>query len=143
MDEVKTVLIVDDAVDNRVVYGLCLEHFGYRVILAHDGYEGVQQARAEHPDLILMDISMPVLDGIEATRLIRADEHTASIPIIAVTAPTDPATRVRAEESGCNAFLGKPVGPSQLARQVERFLGPGSEMQSTPERTTGEEPSAG
>ena len=121
--EGKTVLIVDDAVDNRVVFGLFLEHFGVRVLQAQDGWEGVQQARRERPDLILMDISMPVMNGLDATRLLRADESTASIPVIAVSAHADPDTKAEARECGCDLFLSKPVPPSQLALEVKRLLG--------------------
>ena len=127
MEKGKTILIVDDAEDNRVVFGEFLEHIGYRVVEAGDGWEGIEQAHQEHPDLILMDISMPRLDGIEATRLLRADPDTASIPVIMVTAHTDAGTRKQACECGCSAFLGKPVRPSQLAGEVERLLRPGPE----------------
>ena len=121
--EGKTVLIVDDAIDNRVVYGLFLEHFGVRVLQAQNGWEGVQQARQEKPDLILMDLAMPVMDGIEATRHLRADESTASIPVIVVSGHADPRTRAEARECGCDLFLSKPVRPSELALEVRRFLG--------------------
>ena len=91
--EGKTVLIVDDAVDNRVVFGLFLEHFGVRVLEAQDGWEGVQQARQQKPDLILMDIAMPVMDGIDAIRLLRADKRTASTPVIVVSGHADSDTK--------------------------------------------------
>ena len=120
--EGKTVLIVGDSVDNWVIYGLFLEHFGIRVRYARNGREGVQKVRRNHPDLVLMDISMPIMNGLDATRLLRADESTASIPIIVITAHSGPETREAASECGCNAFIGKPVPPSRLAREVQRFL---------------------
>lgn len=130
--EGKTILIVDDAIDNRAVFGLFLEHFGVRVLQAQDGWEGVQQARKEQPDLILMDISMPVMDGINATRVLRADESTVSIPVIAVSAHADPDTKAEALECGCDLFLTKPVLPSQLVLEVKRLLGCRAGLQEFP-----------
>src|ERR1043166_4753960 len=85
-DAHKTVLLVEDNEDNRIIYATALRYAGYSVLEAITGTEGVRQARSEIPDLILMDISVPELDGWEATTLLKADPKTSGIPIIAVTA---------------------------------------------------------
>jgi len=82
----KTVLLVEDNEDNRIVYSTILRHFGYSVTEALNGEEGIAKARSEHPDLILMDISIPVIDGWEATQVLKHDPQTREIPIIALTA---------------------------------------------------------
>src|SRR4029079_15936959 len=79
-DSAKTVLLVEDNEDNRTVYRTILEHFGYGVIEARNGEDGIRMARELHPDLILMDISIPVIDGWEATRVLKGEEATAGIP---------------------------------------------------------------
>jgi two-component system, cell cycle response regulator DivK len=122
----KTVLIVDDNADNREVYGLLLEFSGYDVLTAADGWSGVQQARAHHPDLILMDISMPVMDGFQATELLKLDPATRDIPVVAVTAHDDNDHRDRASRVGMSGFLAKPVPPRNVVKEVQRCLGGGS-----------------
>ena len=82
----KTVLLVEDNEDNRIVYSTILQHFGYVVTEALNGEEGIAKARNERPDLILMDISIPVIDGWEATQVLKRDPETRGIPIIALTA---------------------------------------------------------
>jgi CheY-like chemotaxis protein len=82
----KTVLLVEDNEDNRIVYSTILRHFGYTVTEALNGEEGISKARAERPDLILMDISIPIIDGWEATQVLKHDPATNDIPIIALTA---------------------------------------------------------
>ncbi|HEX6751134.1 MAG TPA: response regulator [Longimicrobium sp.] len=119
----RTILLVEDHEDNRIVYRTMLEHFGYRVLLAGDGGEGVRMAREHHPDLILMDVSIPVMDGWEATAALKADSATASIPIIALTAHALAADRERAVEVGCDGYLAKPVEPRRVLEEVRRFLG--------------------
>src|SRR5690606_74689 len=84
--EKRTVLLVEDNEDNRTVYRTILEHFGYQVIEARNGEDGVRTARETIPDLILMDISIPVIDGWEATKILKNDPTTSHIPIIALTA---------------------------------------------------------
>ena len=83
----KTVLLVEDNEDNRIVYSTILRHFGYTVTEALNGEEGIAKARTEKPDLILMDISIPDVDGWEATIVLKADPLTRAIPVVAVTAP--------------------------------------------------------
>jgi len=119
----KTVLLVEDNEDNLIVYRTILDHVGYRVIEARDGEEGVARARADQPDLILMDVSLPKMDGWEATRRIKADEGTRRIPIIAVTAHALDDDREKATQVGCDGYLAKPVAPRRVVEEVERFIG--------------------
>ncbi len=119
----KTVLLVEDNEDNLIVYRTILDHVGYRVIEARDGEEGVARAKADKPDLILMDVSLPKMDGWEATRRIKADEATRQIPIIAVTAHALDDDREKATQVGCDGYLAKPVAPRRVVEEVERFIG--------------------
>jgi CheY-like chemotaxis protein len=120
----RTILLVEDHEDNRIVYSTILEHFGYTVLLAGDGAEGVRLAREALPDLVLMDVSIPVMDGWEATRVLKADPATAAIPIVALTAHALATDRERAAEAGCDGYLAKPVEPRRVLEEVRRFLGP-------------------
>lgn len=117
-----TVLIVEDNEDNRTVYRTILEHFGFRVIETEDGEAGIRKAREEPPDGVLMDISIPLIDGYEATRILKADPATAAIPIIALTAHAMTGDRTRAVEAGCDAYISKPAEPKHVAAEVERLL---------------------
>jgi two-component system cell cycle response regulator DivK len=119
----KVILLVEDHEDNRIVYSTILEHFGYRVLLAGDGEEGVRIARESRPDLVLMDVSIPVMDGWDATRQLKGDPATAAIPVIALTAHAMPSDRERAAEAGCDGYLAKPVEPRRVLEEVQRFLG--------------------
>ncbi len=123
MNNVKTILLVEDNEDNLIVYRTILDHVGYPVIEARDGEEGVARARADIPDLILMDVSLPKMDGWEATRRIKADEKTRQIPIIAVTAHALDDDREKATQVGCDGYLAKPVAPRRVVEEVERFIG--------------------
>jgi len=127
----KTVLLVEDNEDNRIVYSTILRHFGYRVIEALNGEEGIATARAERPDLILMDISIPIIDGWEATQVLKHDPETRHIPIIALTAHALASDRERAMEVGCDGYLAKPCEPRAVVAEVQRFLGRGT----TPEES--------
>lgn len=119
----KTVLIVEDNEDNRIVYSTILQHRGFTVLEATDGEEGIRVARAEHPDLILMDISVPVIDGWKATRILKSDEHTASIPVIALTAHAQAEGRENARNIGCDGYLAKPCEPRKVVAEVEKLIG--------------------
>lgn len=119
----KTVLLVEDNEDNRIVYATVLEHFGYRVIEAKDGAEGVRLAREAHPDVVLMDISIPVIDGWSATSMLKEDPDTTSIPVIALTAHALPEDREKSAEVGCDGYLAKPCEPSRVLAEVKRVLG--------------------
>ena len=121
----KQVLLVEDNDDNRTIFATILGHFGYGVFQAPNGLDGVNMADRYRPDLIIMDISLPVMDGLEATRRIRANPNTSAIPVLAVTAHAGEQDRDRVLDAGCDEYLAKPVEPRQLVRQVEQMIGPG------------------
>ncbi len=118
----KHILLVEDNEDNRIIYSTVLKHVGYEVTEAHDGHQAVDLARSVKPDLILMDISIPGMDGWEATRILRADPATASLPIVALTAHALPDDRERAAQMGFTAYLAKPVEPRAVVAEVEKWL---------------------
>jgi two-component system cell cycle response regulator DivK len=120
----QTVLLVEDNDDNRIIYSTYLTYSGFRVIEAADGEQGIALARAEQPDVVLMDISIPLVDGWEATRRLKADPATAHIPVIALTAHALAGDRERAFEVGSDGYLPKPVEPRAVAEAVERILEP-------------------
>ena len=119
----RTVLLVEDNEDNRIVYTTILKHYGYRVLEAHNGIEGVSLAREAHPDLILMDVGLPGLDGWEATRRLKADEETRQIPVVALTAHALAEHRAQAMAVGCDGYLAKPVEPREVVAEVRRHIG--------------------
>jgi len=123
MTDPKTVLLVEDNEDNRIIYATALRYAGYEVIEATTGTEGVHHARTDKPDLILMDISVPELDGWEATALLKADPATQHIPIIAVTAHALPGDEERSMAAGCDGYLAKPITPAALIGEVDRRFG--------------------
>jgi two-component system cell cycle response regulator DivK len=123
-DQKKIVLLVEDNEDNLVVYRTILEHVGYSVVEARDGEEGVSRARSDRPDIILMDISIPKMDGWEATERLKADDDTSAIPIIALTAHALEEDRAKAMRAGCDGYLAKPVEPRRVVQEVEKFIGP-------------------
>lgn len=118
----KRILLVEDHEDNRNIYRTILEHYGYEVLVATDGQTGLRLAREAQPDLVLMDLSIPVVDGWEATRLLKLDESTRAIPVIALSAHALEEDRVRAREAGCDGYLAKPVEPRKVLAEVARFL---------------------
>lgn len=118
------ILLVEDQQDNQTIYRLILEHAGYTVLHAWDGAEGLRLAREHHPELILMDISVPLVDGWEATRQLKADPATAAIRVVALTAHAFPADRERAARIGFDDYLSKPVEPSRVLAAVRRLVGP-------------------
>jgi two-component system cell cycle response regulator DivK len=118
----KRILVVEDTPDNRQVMRDLLNHAGYELIEAADGAAGVAAAVAHLPDLILMDIQLPVLDGYEATRRINAAEATAAIPIIAVTSYALSGDETKARAAGCDGYVAKPFSPRQLLAKVREFL---------------------
>jgi len=122
----KTVLLIEDNEDNRIVCSTILRHYGYRVVEALNGEEGIATARAEQPDLILMDISIPIIDGWEATKVLKRDPDTRQIPIIALTAHALASDRERAMQVGCDSYLAKPCEPRTIVAEVQRFVGPSS-----------------
>ena len=119
----KTVLLVEDNEDNRIIYATALRYAGYVVLESTTGTEGVYQTRTNQPDLVLMDISVPELDGWEATAILKADPATRHIPIVAVTAHALPGDRERSIEAGCDGYLAKPIPPAVLLAEVDRWFG--------------------
>ena len=122
MDRDRTVLIVEDNEDNRIVYSTILRHHGFRVSEALDGEEGISKAREELPDIILMDISIPVMDGWEVTQTLKRDDLTRHIPVVALTAHAMPGDRERAIAVGCDGYLAKPCEPRAVLAEVNRLL---------------------
>ena len=120
----RRVLLVEDNEDNRIIYRMILEHYGYEVIEAHDGQSGIDMARTTDPDLILMDISLPVMDGWEATRVLKAELPTSAIPIVALTAHALRSDEAKATEIGFDAFIRKPAEPKLVLEIVQKFVGP-------------------
>jgi CheY-like chemotaxis protein len=118
-----TILIVEDDEDSRFVYRLLFEDEGYSVALARSGDEGLRMAREGHPDAVLMDVSIPGIDGWTATERLKGDPETADIPVIVLTAHACPEDRKRASEVGCDVFLTKPCEPRDVMNEVRRLLG--------------------
>ena len=121
------ILLVEDNEMNRDMLSRRLARKGYTVVMAVDGENGVQMALEHAPDLVLMDMSLPVLDGWEATRCLKADETTRQIPVIALTAHAMSDDRARAIESGCDDYDTKPVDLGRLLLKIEALLAPGRE----------------
>jgi DNA-binding response OmpR family regulator len=113
-----TVLIVDDDEDCRVIYSTALRAAGFRVLLASDGEAGVRTAKATHPDVVLMDVVMPRLNGCDAVRALRADRTTQRVPTLAITAAMHKHHRGELEEAGFDAVLLKPVEPKLVVTAV-------------------------
>ena len=120
------ILIVDDNLDAREMYCMYLEHDGFRCIDTADGAGALEAAADMHPDLILMDATMPGIDGWEATRRLKLDPGTADIPVVMLTAHAFGEHRERAAAVGAIAFLPKPILPDELARELRRILKPAS-----------------
>jgi two-component system, cell cycle response regulator DivK len=118
----KTILVVEDQEDNRQILRDLLANAGFRMIEAHDGEQALVVARSLRPDLILMDIQLPHVDGYEATRRIKRDPDLSSIPVIAVTSYALSGDEARAREAGCDAYVAKPYSTRLLLKQIERFL---------------------
>jgi two-component system cell cycle response regulator DivK len=119
---VKKILIIEDVELNRDLLIQVLDE-DYALVTAADGAAGVAKAASEQPDLILMDLSLPVLDGWEATRRIKADPATAAIPVIALTAHAMSGDEANAKAAGCDDFLTKPVDEDLLLATLHRWLG--------------------
>jgi CheY-like chemotaxis protein len=117
-----TILLVEDNELNRDRLSRRLERRGYRVLIAVDGNQGVHMAKSEMPDLILMDMSLPVLNGWEATRRIKAAVETQAIPIIALTAHAMTGDRARALEAGCDDYDTKPIEFTRLLNKIQTCL---------------------
>jgi len=117
------ILLVEDNELNRDMLSRRLIRKGYEVVMAVDGRQGVEMARAGGYDLVLMDMSLPEIDGWEATRLLRAEPETRSVPIIALTAHAMAGDREKALEAGCNDYDTKPIELPRLLQKIEAILG--------------------
>ncbi len=117
------ILLVEDNEMNRDMLSRRLERKGYAVTCAVDGQEGVAKARSERPDLILMDMSLPVLDGWAATKQLKTDDGTRAIPVIALTAHAMAEDERRAREAGCDDYDTKPVELERLLVKIQKLLG--------------------
>ncbi len=117
------ILLVEDNEMNRDMLSRRLERKGFEVIIAIDGQAGVDMASSTNPDIILMDLSLPVIDGWEATRRIKADPATQSIPVIALTAHAMAGDEKKAREAGCDDYDTKPVNLNRLLDKIGNLLG--------------------
>ncbi|HEY2151169.1 MAG TPA: response regulator [Vicinamibacterales bacterium] len=116
------VLLVDDYPDAREMYTEYLEFSGFDVVQAGNGIEALQRAADTRPDIILMDLSLPVMDGWEATRRLKADARTAAIPVVALTGHALAGISEGARNAGCDAFVTKPCLPEDLVNEIRRIL---------------------
>jgi len=119
----RSILIVEDNMDNYELVRFVLERAGYDVFLAVNGRDGVSAARLQKPDLILMDLGMPEMDGWVATEKLKADESTKSIPLYALTAHTLPSERKRAMDAGCDGYVSKPIHMDGFLKIIEGAFG--------------------
>ena len=118
----KRILVIEDTEDNRQIIRDLLTSAGYELVEAVDGLEGVATAEREKPDLILMDIQLPGIDGYEATRRIRAIPELAKVPIIAVTSYALSGDEAKTRAAGCDGYVAKPFSPRQLLAKIREFL---------------------
>jgi two-component system, cell cycle response regulator DivK len=119
------VLVVDDYADSRDVYAEYLKYAGFRVAEAANGQEALDKVGELLPDVVIMDLSLPIMDGWEATRRLRRDPETRGIPIIALTGHVLAGHSNRAKEAGCDAYLAKPCLPEELLEEVKSMLSVG------------------
>jgi two-component system, cell cycle response regulator DivK len=116
------ILLVEDYDDAREMYRDYLEYAGFQVETARDGHEALTKARESNPDLVLMDLSMPGLDGWEATRLLKTDPATSHLTVVALSAHALAAEGDRAKRAGCDGFIAKPCLPHDLVEQMSAYL---------------------
>jgi two-component system cell cycle response regulator DivK len=116
------VLIVEDQEDNRAILRDLLSKSGYDLIEATNGEEGVALALSQRPDLILMDVQLPIIDGYEATRRIKSYAELRSVPVIAVTSYALSGDEAKARAAGCDAYVAKPFSPRQLLAKIREYL---------------------
>ena len=118
----RTIMVVEDYPDTRLLLKVAFEGLGYNVLEASNGQEAVDIAGRERPDLILMDLDLPILDGIAATQRIRQQPNLGNVPILAVTAYPMSYTHVKAFAKGCNEYMRKPFDMTELTNLVNRYL---------------------
>ena len=128
------ILLVEDFADAREMYREFLEYSGFRVATASDGREAIEKARALDPDLVLMDLSLPGIDGWEATRILKADPETSHLVIVALSAHALPPEGQRARDAGCDGFIAKPCLPPELVAEVMKYLAVRAEPHDRPAR---------
>ena len=120
--ERKKILVVDDDKKNRYLVSFLLEKEGFEVFIATNGLEGIEAAKKQQVDLILMDIKMPKIDGYEATRRIRRLKKYKSIPIIALTSYAMMEDKEKAMKAGCTGYMSKPITPETFTKEIKKFL---------------------
>jgi two-component system cell cycle response regulator DivK len=118
----KTVLVVEDNDLNMKLFHDLLEAHGYQILQTKNGRDALRLAREHHPDLILMDIQLPEISGLEVTKLIKADDSLCQIPVVAVTAFAMKGDEEKIREGGCEAYIAKPISVAHFIATVERFL---------------------
>ena len=118
----KVILLVEDEPKNLTLLRDVLQVSGYKTIEATDGKQGVELAKSKKPDLILMDVQMPVMDGLEATRILKADATTSNIPVLALTSYAMKGDKERILEAGCDGYLAKPIDIKELLKIVAEYL---------------------
>lgn len=116
------VLLVEDNEDNFDLVNLLLQKAGYEVLAARDGRKAIEQARSQQPDLILLDLSLPEMDGWSVARKLKSDARTKNIPLFALTAHTLPGDRKRAMEAGCDGYFSKPLNVTTFAQTITEML---------------------
>jgi two-component system cell cycle response regulator DivK len=117
-----TILLIEDNAQNRYLATFLLERHGYRVVPAHDGPQGIQLAEKLRPDLILLDIQLPGMDGYAVARALRACASLHATPMVAVTSYAMAGDREKALASGCNGYIEKPINPETFVAEIARFL---------------------
>jgi two-component system cell cycle response regulator DivK len=122
----KTVLIVEDNELNMKLFNDLVETRGHRIVQTRSGIEAVDLARKHRPDLILMDIQLPEVSGLEVTQWLKDDEELKSIPVVAVTAFAMKGDEEKIRQGGCEAYLSKPISVAKFFETIDRFLGPGA-----------------
>ncbi len=118
----KLILIVEDEPKNLTLLRDLLQVSGYKTIETYDGEQGVELARAKKPDLILMDVQMPKMDGLEATRILKADATTSNIPVLALTSYAMKGDKERILEAGCDGYIAKPIDIKEFLKLVTEYL---------------------
>lgn len=118
----ETILVVEDSMLNRKLVEAVLQPYGYRLLIAVDGEEGIEIATRERPDLVLMDMQLPKVSGYDATQTLKAQPETAHIPIVALTAHAMADERERALAAGCDGYLTKPIDTRAFPGQVRQYL---------------------
>ena len=116
------ILVIEDNQDNRELVAFVLEHAGHEITTAVNGVEGIEAAKKQHPDLILLDLALPEMDGWEVAKKLSTDPSTTEITLVALTAFTAPEDKRRAMEAGCDGYLSKPINAATFPGEVAKFL---------------------